>query len=162
MFLDRDRTHARTSTTMWDAEGLVQIEVADICTAFARLRKADHRIEVRAVKIDLTAGSMDDVANSTDRLLVDAMRRRISDHQGREAVRICVDLEAQVIDIDIASGVAIHGDDFHTRHLSRSGICTVRRCRNKTDRTLHVTPAAMIRANREQTRIFALRTRVWL
>src|ERR1044071_1531789 len=121
MFLYTDRTHARTAAPMWDAEGLVQIEVADIRTTFARLGKADHRIEVGAVKINLPASSMDNVANSTDRFLVDAVRRRIRDHQDREAVRISVDLETQIIDINIASGVANDGDDFHTRHLSRSG-----------------------------------------
>ncbi len=53
MRLDADRPHAGPAAAMRDAEGLVQVDVADIGPDVAGPREADQRIEVGAVEVDL-------------------------------------------------------------------------------------------------------------
>ncbi len=76
MRLDADRAHAGTAAAMRDAEGLVQVEVADVGADVTGAGQADHGVHVGAVEIDLAAVLMDDIADLPDRLLEDAVRRR--------------------------------------------------------------------------------------
>src|SRR5438270_3868986 len=99
---DSDRAHAGAAAAMRDAEGLVQIEMADIGAVVAGPGQADLRIEVGAVEIDLAAMAVDDVADLADMLLEHAMRRGIGDHDSGEIVGMLLSLGAQVIDVDVA------------------------------------------------------------
>ena len=67
MRLDADRAHARAAAAMRDAEGLVQVHVADIGAELGRAHEADQRIEIGAVEIDLAAMGVDDGADVLDR-----------------------------------------------------------------------------------------------
>ena len=49
MLRHTDRPHARSATAMRDTECFMQVNVAHIRAQFARLRDADHCVEVRAV-----------------------------------------------------------------------------------------------------------------
>ena len=84
MRLDADRPHARAAAAMRNAEGLVQVHVADIGAEFGRAHQADLRIEIGAVEIDLAAMGMDDRADILDALLEHAVGRGIGDHQRGE------------------------------------------------------------------------------
>ena len=55
MLRHADRPHARTAAAMRNAERLVQIEVADVRADVAGPAKADLRVHVRAVHVDLSA-----------------------------------------------------------------------------------------------------------
>ncbi len=68
-----NRPHAGSAAAMRDAEGLVEIQVADITAKVTRPAKANHRVHVGAVDIDLTAGIMCDLANLSHRFLEHAM-----------------------------------------------------------------------------------------
>ncbi len=68
MRLDADRTHARPAAAMGDAEGLVQIHVADIGAELRRPHQSDLGIQIGAVEIDLAAVIMNDVADVPDQL----------------------------------------------------------------------------------------------
>ena len=48
--------HARAAAAVRDAEGLVQVEVADVGAEAARLGQPDQRVEVGAVDVHLAAG----------------------------------------------------------------------------------------------------------
>src|SRR5947209_12008048 len=102
MRLDADRTHARAAAAMRDAEGLVQVEMADIGAVIAGPAKADLRVEVGAVEIDLAAMAMDDVADLANVLLEHAMGRGIGDHDRGEIGRMLLRLGAEIIDVDVA------------------------------------------------------------
>ena len=67
MRLDADRPHAGAAAAMRDAEGLVQVHVADVGAELGGPREADQRIEVGAVEIDLAAMGVDDGADVLDR-----------------------------------------------------------------------------------------------
>ena len=84
MRLDADRSHAGAAAAMRNAEGLVQIEMADIGAVIAGPRQPDLRIHVGAVEIDLPAMAMHDVADLADVLLEHAVGGGIGDHDGGE------------------------------------------------------------------------------
>jgi hypothetical protein len=63
MRLEADRSHPRAATTVRDAEGLVQIHVADVGTDQRRRGQADLRVEVGAVHIHLAAVLVHDGAD---------------------------------------------------------------------------------------------------
>ncbi len=50
------------TTTVRDAEGFVEIEVRNIATKFTKLGIANHGVGVRAIDVNLTAGSMHKIA----------------------------------------------------------------------------------------------------
>ena len=102
MRLDADRPHARAAAAMRDAEGLVQVEMADIGAVIAGPRQADLRVQVGAVEIDLSAMAVHDVADLADVLLEHAVRRGIGDHDGGEVLRMLLRLGAEIVDIDVA------------------------------------------------------------
>src|SRR6185437_12049323 len=88
MLAHPDRSHAGAAAAMRDAEGLVQIEMADIGAVIAGPRQPDLRIQVGAVEIDLSAMAMDDVADLANLLFEHAMGRGISDHDRRKRLRM--------------------------------------------------------------------------
>ena len=69
-----DRANTRPAATMRNAEGLVQVQVADIGTKLWRRAMPDKGVQIGPVDIDLTAGFMDDVAQLGNRFFKDTMR----------------------------------------------------------------------------------------
>ena len=57
---DADRAHARAAAAVRDAEGLVQVEVADVGAELGGPGQADQRVHVGAVHVDLPAVLVDD------------------------------------------------------------------------------------------------------
>ena len=64
---DADRAHAGAAAAVRDAEGLVQVEVADVGADVAGPAQADLRVHVGAVHVDLAAVLVDDLADLLDR-----------------------------------------------------------------------------------------------
>ncbi len=73
--LDADRPDAGAAAAMGNAEGLVQIHVADIGADVAGPGQPDQRIEIGAVEIDLPAMGVDDGADVPGTFLEHAVRR---------------------------------------------------------------------------------------
>ena len=113
----RDRAHARSAAAVRDAEGLVQIEVADVAAELARRRDADQRIHVGAVDVDAAAVAMDQRAQLLDAGLEHAMRARVGDHRRGELGAVLLALGGQVVHVDVAHRVALDDDDAHAGHL---------------------------------------------
>jgi hypothetical protein len=63
MRLETDRPHARAAAAMRDAEGLVQVHVADVGADQCRRGQSDLRVEVGAVHVDLAAMLVHDGAD---------------------------------------------------------------------------------------------------
>ncbi len=82
-----DRPHARAAAAVGDAEGFVQIQVADIRADSRRAGEADLRVHVRAIHVDLPAVIVDDAADLADGFFEHAVRGRIGDHRGRRGCR---------------------------------------------------------------------------
>ncbi len=156
MRLDADGTDTRPAAAMRDAEGLVQVHVADVGAELGRAHEPDLGIEVGAVEIDLTAIGMDGVADFLDRRLEHAMGRGIGDHQGGEVVLVLGGLLLQVGDVDVAMLVAGHDDDLHARHDGGGRVGAMGRDGDEADVALSFTARGVIAADGEQARIFAL------
>ena len=117
MRLHADRPHAGTAAAMGNAEGLVEIEVANIRAQLAGSAEAYQRVHIGAIQIDLAAMIMNDRADIADRALEHPVCRGIGDHQRREMIRMRRRLRPEIIDIDIALLVASDHDHAHTGHM---------------------------------------------
>ena len=84
MRLHPDRPHPRPAAAVRDAEGLVQVQVADVRAEVPRPRQPDQRVHVRPVEIDLPAVRVGDLADLAHRLLEDPVGRGIGDHAAGE------------------------------------------------------------------------------
>ena len=162
MRLHADRAHAGAAAAVGNAEGLVQIEMADIGAVIAGARQADLRVEIGAVEIDLAAMAMHDVADLADLLLEHAMGRGIGDHDRRQRFRMRFGLGTQVTDVDIAAGVAGDHHDVHADHRGRGRIGAMGRGGDQADLAVAFAARGMIAADRKQPGIFALRARIRL
>ncbi len=58
----------------------------------AGLRQTDHRVQVGAVEVHLSARAVHEVADLGDAILEDPVRGRVGDHQGAEALAVFVEL----------------------------------------------------------------------
>ena len=157
-----DRADARPAAAVRDAERLVQVQVRHVGAELARLREADERVEVRAVEVHLAAVLVHDLADLADRVLEHAVRRRVGDHQRAEPCSRCSSPWLEVVEVDVAVVVARDDDDVDAGHDRARRVGAVRRRRDEAHGALEVAAAAVVRADREQPRVLALRARVRL
>ena len=68
-----DGTDARTAAAVGDAEGFMEVEVADIGSDVAGTGEADLGVHVGAVHVNLAAVGVDDLADIDDGFLEDAV-----------------------------------------------------------------------------------------
>jgi hypothetical protein len=131
--LDADRADARAATAVGDAEGLVQVQVRHVTAELARGAEADHGIHVGAVDVNLAAVVVDDRADFADRFLEHAVGRRVGDHDRGQALAVLDGLGAQVLDIDVATGVAGGDHHAHAGHVRGRRVGAVGRRRDQAD-----------------------------
>ncbi len=153
---------AGAATAVRDAEGFVQIQMRDVRAPLAWLGDADQRIHVGAVGVDLTAVRMNRFADRDDVLFEHAMRGRIRHHQRGEAVAIFLCIAADVVEVHIAVRIAFGHDHGHAAHLRGCRIGAVRGFRDQTNIAMGVAARTVVRANREQAGVFALRAGIRL
>ncbi len=156
------RPDAGPATAVGDAEGLVQVEVADVGAEAAGLRRADERVEVGAVEVHLAARGVHELADLTDALLEHAVRGGVRDHQRADLPLVGGELGGEVVDVDVARRVARHGDDLHARHRGRCRVGAVRRGGDEADVACAVAAGEVPVADGEQARELALRAGVGL
>src|SRR5882724_12384656 len=101
MFCYADGTDAWAAAAMWNAEGFVQVQMADVGTDIAWPAKTDLRVHVRAVHVNLTAVTVHDVADFPNRSLENAVGARIGDHQRCQIVCMRVGLCPQIGQINV-------------------------------------------------------------
>jgi len=162
VFSHTNRPHTWTTTTVGDAKGLMQIQMADIGPNVTRPAEPYLSIQVGTIHIDLTAIRVDDFANLFDPFFKDSVRGRIRDHQRSQVLLVGFGFGAEISDIDVAVFVTGDSDDFESRHDGAGGIGSVGRRWDKANIAVRFTSAGMIFANHEQPRVFTLRTSVWL
>ncbi len=162
MRLDADWTHAGATTTMRNAEGLVQIEVADVGADITRTGKPDHGVHVGTVQIDLSAMLVHDVADFANRFFKHAVGGRIGDHAAREVFRILLCFCTEIVYIDITVFLRPDRNDLHADHLCGGRVGAMCRRWDKADIAMRITTSQMVIADRQQARILALRAGIWL
>src|SRR5215211_7011485 len=110
------RPNTRSAATVRYAEGLMEIEMADIGAEAARSRQSEQRIEVGSIHIDLASGLMHHVAQLDDALLEDTMRGGIGHHDRRQLIMMVGDLSTQVPQVNRAVGGSLHHHNLESRH----------------------------------------------
>ena len=85
----RHRARPRATAAVGDAEGLVQVEVADVGAERAGPGQADEGVEVGAVDVHLAAGVVHERADLADALLEHAVGRGVGDHRARPGRSPC-------------------------------------------------------------------------
>ena len=96
----------------------MQVEVADVGADAPQVRAAgrgepDLGVHVRPVHVHQPAAVVDDLARLADGVLEHAVGRRVGDHQASELVAAVVGPGPQVVEVDVAVGLALHGHDRH-------------------------------------------------
>ena len=118
--------HSRATTAVRDAERLVQVEVRHIGTELARLGKPHKCIEVGAIHIHLATVCMHDLAQLANALLKHAVRGGVGDHGCGQCIARGIGLGAQVVEVDVAVGVAGHHHHRHAGHHRAGGVGAMR------------------------------------
>ncbi len=147
---------------MGDAEGLVQVQVADIAAELARCGNADQRIHVRAVDIDPAAMLVHQCAQLLDLGLEHAMGAGVGDHHGRQIGAVFLALGLEVGHVDVA--VVVTGGHYHRQagHLGAGRVRAMRAGRDQADRAVGLTVRCVVGADRQQPGVFALAAGVGL
>ena len=151
-----DRADTRPAATVRDAERLVQVEVADVGAELAGLGQADHRVEVGAVDVHLSAVAVDDLAQLTDVGLEHPVRRRVRDHRRGQCVAGSGSLCLEVGKVDVALRVAAHDDHLQAGHHGAGRVGAVRARRDQAHVPARVAAAAVVGADRQQAGELAL------
>ena len=136
--------------------------MADIGANKTGRGQADLGVHIGAIHVNLAAVLVDGAANITNRSFVDAMRGRISNHQGRELGGMFGGFGLEVGDIDVAVGIAGDRYDLIAAHGRAGGISAMRAGGNKADVAVAFAPRGVVRANDEQAGVFTLGPRIGL
>ena len=133
MLRDADRPHPGAAAAVWNAKCLVQIQVANVRADVARPAKADLRVHVRAVHVNLAAVFVHDLANFPDRGFEDAVRGRVGDHERGQIVAVRLGLGAQIGEIDVAVFETAHRHDAEAGHDGAGRVGAVGGGRDETN-----------------------------
>ena len=158
----RDGTDPGPATAVRNAERLVQVEVRDVGAEAPRRGKADQRIEVGAIEIDLSAVPVHDGADLANSGFEHAVRRWIGHHQRRERIRLLGRLAFQVGEVDVAVGIASDHHDAQPGEMRGSRVGAMCRARDQADVAMGLAARSVIRADCEQAGKFTLRARIRL
>mmetsp|Transcript_41994 Transcript_41994/g.100962 ORF Transcript_41994/g.100962 Transcript_41994/m.100962 type:complete len:238 (-) Transcript_41994:2062-2775(-) len=79
---------ARATPTMRNCKRLVKVQMAHICTNDGRGCESNLSIHVCPVHVDLSSIVMNDLTDLLNALLVDAVGRRVGDHQARQVIGV--------------------------------------------------------------------------
>ena len=83
-----NRSHAGAAAAVGNAEGLVQVEVADIGAVETRLAQAHLGVEVGAIEIHLAAAGVHQLADAANSRLKHTVGGGIGDHQRRQLLGV--------------------------------------------------------------------------
>ena len=125
VFDHADRADTGTAAAVRNAEGFVEVQVADVAAEFPGGRDSHQGVHVGAVDVDPASMMMNDFAEFPDLRLEDAMGAGIGDHHGRQPVAVVLALGTQFDEVDVAAGVTTRHHDLHPGHLGAGGIRSV-------------------------------------
>ncbi|GJC97616.1 putative metal-dependent RNase [Colletotrichum higginsianum] len=163
VLLDADGSNTGTAAAVRDAEGLVEVEMADVGPDLARRADADLGVHVGAVHVHLTTVLVNEVAGLLDTGLEDSVGAGVRDHEGTELVGVLLALGFQVLNVQVTRLlVALDGDDAHAGHGGRGRVGAVGRDRDQADVTLLARLLLEVLADDAQAGELALGARVGL
>src|SRR5690606_38921100 len=113
-------------------------------------------VHVGAVGVDLAAVGVDDLADFHHAFLEHAVGGGVGDHQRGQPVRILLGVGADVLDIDVAVGVALGDHHLQAAQLGGRRVGAVGGLGDQADVALALAIGAVPGADREQAGVLAL------
>ena len=162
MFGDADGSNAGSAAAVGDAEGFVEVEMADIRADAAWGGEAELGVEIGSVHVDLTTVLVREAADLGDGFFKHAMGGGVSDHEGSDFLAMALKLGAEVTEVDVALVIAGDGDDLETDHDGAGGVGAVGGGGDKADVTVALIVGEMVTADGEKAGVFALRASIGL
>src|SRR5437870_10438200 len=162
MFGNADWSYAGPAAAVWNAKGLVQIQMANVRAVIPGTTETDLGIHVRAIHVDLTAVRVHDVANFANGGFKHTVRGGIGHHPRGEMARVLIGLGAQIGQIDISIFQTRDRHDLKPSHHCAGWICPMRGSWYETNAAMRFTSGRVIFADREQPRVFSLRAGIGL
>ncbi len=153
---DADGTDAGTATAVGDAEGFVEVEVADVGADATGGGEAELGVEVGAIHVNLAAVFVGESADFGDGFLEHAVGRGVGDHEGGEIGGMLIEAGAEVVEVDVAVVVTGDGDDLETDHDGAGGVGAVGGGGDEADVAVALTVGVVIGADGEEAGEFAL------
>ena len=117
--LDSDGSHAWTAASVGNAEGLVQVQVADICTIVARAAEADLSVHIGAIEVHLASVLVNEGAGLLDALIEKAEGGRVGDHNAGELLTVLENLGLQVSGIEVATLITLKEERGSVRNSQK-------------------------------------------
>ena len=151
-----DGANPGTAAAVRDAEGLVKVEVTSIGTEIARAADADEGVEVGAIEIDLAASLVDLFAKVTNASFENTVGGGIGDHGRGDAGAVFLNLGVEVGEVDVAGGIAGHGDDAEAGEDGGGRIGPVGGDGDEADVALGLAAGELPAADSKEAGVFAL------
>ena len=151
-----DRTDTRTSTAMGNAEGLVQVEMTDICPVGARSTKADLSIEVGAIEIDLSSVGMDQIADAANARLKHTMGGWVGHHESRKPVGMVGHPGDEILLINVAVRIASHWNNPKPSHHCTGWVGAMSTCGDQANIPVPIPSGQVPGPNHQKSGIFTL------
>ena len=115
--LDSDGSHAGPSSTVRDAERLVEVEVRHVGAIVPGSAQTHLGVHVGPVQIDLPTRLVHQLAQRGDAGLEHAVSGRISYHDAGQSVLVSLHLGFDVLHVDRPVSGGLDGDHLHSSHL---------------------------------------------
>ena len=128
-----DGTNSGSSSSVGNAESLVEVQVANISTDGSRAGKSNLSVHVGSVHVNLSSSIVDAVADLDDVLLEDSKGGRVGDHEASEVVAVLCNLGLEVLHVAVTLVVVVNDNDLHAGHGGRSRVGTVGRLWDEAD-----------------------------
>ena len=156
VFHHAHRADAGAATAVWDAEGLVQVQVTHIAAKLARRGHAHQGVHVGAVHVHASAVLVHQLAQLLDLGLEHTVRTGVGDHHGGQVGAVLLALGLQVGHVHVAVLVALGHDHGHADHLRAGGVGAVGAGRDQADVAVALALSAVVGLNDQKTGVFAL------
>ncbi len=108
--------NAGPSSPVRNGEGFVQIQMRNIPAEFSGLSVSEQSIEVRSVNVNLATMLVHHIAQLSDTWFINAVSRRVSDHDRRELIAVQFTFGSQVVHVDAAIFVGLDHNNSHSGH----------------------------------------------
>ena len=156
MGCNADRTHSWATTTVGDAEGLVEIQVANVRPIGTRPTEAHLGIEIGAIEIHLATVGMHQVTDAANPRFKHPMGGGIGDHQGRQSVGMLRHAGGEIRLIDVAIFITGHRHHLQAGHDGTGWIGAMGTRGNQANRAMCIPAGEVPGADDQKTGVFTL------
>ena len=157
-----DRTNSGSTTTVGDAERLVQVEVTNIGSIGARTTETHLSVEIGAIEVHLPSVGMDQITDPADARFKNSMGGWIGDHECCEPVGMFGNTGSEILLIDVAVGIASHWNHPQASHHRTGRIGAVGTCRDQAHIAVRITSGKVPGPYHQKAGVFPLGSGVGL